>query len=338
MLKSMKNLVWLAVASLGTAGLMVWKTRQAERMTMDLLADLYLFLGAGIAALVVGLALLNWTAFVRGMSRIVTITKKELFGYFGSWLGYFILLDYLFIVGYLFYEIVGYPEVPVNLFEHFGRTLLYFSMLTVPMITMRLFAEEKASGTIEMLMTVPVSEVQVVAGKFLAAVVFYLATLVPTVVFVFILREYAPGAPPRPESWFKIHLWIAHLFRHQEQPELGLIVTSYLGVFLVGTIFLAIGTLTSAITKHQVVAGMVTLHVIVVLWYMLDFLTREPWNVPDDSWQRWIEEALRYMSFAKHLDPFSKGLIDSRGVIYCVTSVFFFLFLTVKTLEIRRWK
>lgn len=337
MLNSMKNLIWLAVIALGTAGAMVWKLRQAGGLTMDLLGVLYTFLGIGVGALILGLAVLNWSGFVRGSSRVWTITRKELFGYFCSPLGYIILFDYLAIVGYFFFAHAQWAGASVNMFQDYAWMLFFVSMLTVPMITMRLFAEEKASGTIEMLVTSPISEVQIVAGKYLAALSFYAATLLPTMIYVLILREYAPGAPERPD-WYKLHLWIAHLFRHQDQPELGLILTSYLGTFLMGAIFVAIGTLLSAVTKHQVVAGMLTLHLIFALWLILRIVTYEKWEVPEDSWRMWVYNFLNYIHFENHMEPFRKGLIDSRGLIYSVTSVVFLLFMTVKTLEIRRWK
>lgn len=338
MLKSMKNLGWLAVVSLGTAGFMVWKTRQSDKMTMDLLYVLYLALGAGIAALLVGLSVLNWGGFARGTHSVWVVFRKEMFSFFSSWLGYFVLLDYLIIVGYLFYEYMCWPGMTSNMFRDYSHSLLFVSMLTTPMITMRLFAEEKSSGTMEMLVTAPISEVQIVAGKFLAALSFYAATLIPTGIYILMLREYTPGAPAAPDGWYKIHLWVGHLLRHQEQPEMGLIITSYLGVFLMGAIFIAIGTLISSITKHQIVAGMLTLHVIMILWHLFGILTYQKWDVPEDSWRMRVFDALKYMHFENHLEPFKKGLIDSRGIVYSVSSIFFLLFMTVKTLEIRRWK
>ncbi len=339
MLKSMKNLMWLAVVALGTAGAMVWKTRQVDKMTMDLLYVLYLFLGAGLAALFVGLAVLNWTAFMRGTGRIVTIMRKELFGYFCSPLGYIIILDFLLILGFLFYFFMQSQGATANLYgsANFTFWMFFVSMLTTPMITMRLFAEEKASGTMEMLVTSPISEVQIVAGKYLAALGFFAATLLPTMIYVIILREYVPGAPERPE-WYKLHLWISHIFRHQDQPELGTIFTSYLGVFLMGAVFIAVGTLISALTRHQVVAGMLTVHILLIFWLILKALTWEKWTFDEGTWKEWLYYFLDYIHFERHLQPFHKGLIDSRGLVYTLTSVFFLLFMTVKTLEVRRWK
>ncbi len=332
-----RSLSWLSLVIGGTALYVRWKAHAADRVTMDVLYQIYLGLGVGLAALLVGLATLNWRGFVRGTSSIWTMTRKELFGYFCSPLGYIILFDYLAIVGYLFYAHMEMPYQTVNLFQYYAFMLFFVSMLTVPMITMRLFAEEKASGTIEMLVTSPISEAQIVAGKYLAALAFFAATLIPTGIYVLLLREYAPGAPPRPE-WYKLHLWVTHLFRHQEQPELGLILTSYLGVFLVGAIFVAIGTLISAMTRHQVVAGMLTLHVIFALWLLLMIATKKEWDVPENSWKDWLQEMLKYIKFETLLEPSWKGLIDSRSLIYTVSTVFFLLFMTVKTLEIRRWK
>lgn len=337
--RGLRSLSWLGIVLGGTAWFMQWKARAAEQVSMDVLYVLYKALGVGVLALLVGLALLNWSDFVRGSIRVWVIVRKELFGYFASPLGYIIILDYIAIIGFLFYFFMQFRGASVNLFPatNFTFWMFFVSMLTVPMITMRLFAEEKSTGTMEMLVTSPISEVQIVVGKYLAALVFYAATLAPTIVYVFLLREYSPGAPEGP-AWYKVHLWIGHLFRHQDQPELGIIITSYLGVFLMGAIFIAIGALVSAMTRHQVVAGMITLHALLVLWLILKAATWEKWEVPDDSWKMKVYNFLQYAHFEGHLEPFQKGLVDSRGLVYAATSIVFLLFLTVKTLEVRRWK
>ncbi|MEK7866194.1 MAG: ABC transporter permease [Planctomycetota bacterium] len=344
MLGKMKNLIWLAVAVLSTTAAMVWKSRQSDQVTMEVYVWMYKALGIGVGALALGLVVLNFRRFCTSSNRVGVIGWKEFTAYFRSWIGYIILIDFLIIVGARFYNIVTDSEQGVSTayLEYIGPMMgwwMYFiSMLTVPMITMRLFAEEKSSGTIEMLVTAPVSEVQIVLGKYLAALAFYFLTLLPTVILVFLVRAYAPEAPKESPQWFEVFKWIGHLFRSQNHPELGTIFTSYLGVFLFGAVFLSIGTLISSLTKHQVICGMLTLHLLLVLWLVLYFVTKEPWEgVAKDTWQDKTYIGLKYIQFDTHLAPFLSGVVDSRGIVYALGAVVFFLFLTVKSLEVRRW-
>lgn len=342
MLGKMKNLIWLAVAVLGTTAAMVWKSRQAEQITMEIYVWMYKALGIGAGALTLGMVALNFRRFRVGSHRIGVIGWKEFTSYFKSWIGYIILIDFFAILGAEFYFICtdeSRGSVPVDqLPTAIGWWIFFISMLTVPMITMRLFAEEKASGTMEMLVTTPISEVQIVLGKYLAALAFYVVTLVPSVILIFLARAYAPEAPTESPQWYEVFKWIGHLFRSQNHPEMGVVCSTYLGVFVIGALFIGIGTFVSALTKHQVISGMLTIHANLVLWLILLFGTREPWEgMVEGSWEEKIYLTLKYIQFDTHLDPFLLGVIDSRGIVYSITAVVFFLFLTVKSLEVRRW-
>ena len=182
------------------------------------------------------------------MRKTWAIVRRELIAYFSSPLAYIVMTAFLLMQGYIFYLIVSFlnnPQTPamtpLRLF--FGGTIFFwlFLLFVVPVITMRLIAEERRSGTIEVLLTSPVTEAQVVAGKFAAAMAFYIALWLPTVLYVVVLN------------------------RHSDI-DLGPVVSGYLGILLLGFLFLSVGTLASTFTDNQLIAAIIAFAAMIALF------------------------------------------------------------------------
>jgi ABC-2 type transport system permease protein len=198
--------------------------------------------------------------------------------------------------------------MPMNVNEEVIRPLLsnvsVIGLFLIPMITMRLFAEEKRTGTIELLATSPVSDVQVILGKWLAAMVMYASMLLLTALnFLFIFKYGRPDWKP--------------------------LVIGYLGLLLQAGALLAIGTFISTLTKNQIIAGGATFGVCLLLW-ILEWVS----GYETATWAR----VLSYMSVITHFESFSKGLLDSKDAIFYVTLIFLGLFLTARSMESLRWR
>ena len=250
------------------------------------------------------------------MQAYLTLTRRELASFFLSITGYVIISGLALLVGLDFVTLlnsVGSEPVAMPITQLFFNNLLLWIIivLTAPVITMRLFAQEKASGTFETLTTTPVGEVQIVAAKFTAAVIFFIVMWLPTVAYLFVVQHFAnqPGSL-----------------------ETGTLCTMYLGLFLAGCLILSIGCFASAITKSQVVAGMITLVAGIVL-LMLNWLAQ---NVPVDG--RWQVQLLSFFNLSQQMVDFTRGILDTRVLVFYVSVTFFFLFLTLRVIESRRWK
>jgi ABC-2 type transport system permease protein len=184
-------------------------------------------------------------------------------------------------------------------------------ILTTPVITMRLFALEKASGTYETLMTTPVGDMEVVSAKFATAVILYMVMWLPTLACLFIVR---------------------HFTNQTSALDAGTLGGMYLGIFLSGCLFLALGCFASSLTRSQVVAAVISLAIGVIL-FILAFLAHMA-----PTLQPWPTEVLLYFNLFKQMDDFTRGVVDTRTVIFYVSLTFFFLFLTLRVVESRRWK
>jgi len=196
----------------------------------------------------------------------------------------------------------------MNLNERVIRPLLsnisVVGLFLIPMITMRLFAEEKRTGTIELLATSPVSDLQVILGKWTAAVVLYGGMLLLSALnFLFLFKYGRPDWKP--------------------------LAIGYLGLLLQAGALLAIGTFISTLTKNQIIAGAVTFAVCLLLW-ILEWVT----GFDTAAWAR----VMGYMSVITHFESFAKGLLDSKDVIFYVTLIFLGLFLTARSMESLRWR
>lgn len=255
------------------------------------------------------------------MQNILAIWQRELKGYFASPIAYVVLTVYLFLSGFFFYSILtavvqntmmqsqfgqgAQPvDVPGIVSRSFFGTMSVVLLFMIPMLTMGLFAEEKKRGTMELLLTTPVSNLQALLGKYLASLSFL------------ILMFLASG------------ITISALFLYG-QPEWKPIVGGYLGLLLYGAALLAIGLFISTLTENQIVAVVITFGVILVLWLIESFSAGA---------QGVVRDVLSYLSVIGHLDDFIKGVIDTSNVIFYLTFAFVGLFLTYRSLESMRWK
>jgi len=253
--------------------------------------------------------------------RIWPIFKKELRLYFTSPVAYVVFTIFLLISGYFFYSIFAFFNLismqsamnpalarDLNVTEGVLRPLFsnisVVMLLLMPILTMRLFAEEKKTGTIELLLTYPVRDGEVLLGKYAAAVVLYLLMLVATALY--------PGV-------------VAYFARL----EWGPLLTGYLGLVLLGGTFLALGVLASSLTENQIVAAIATFGVLLIFWVI-------GWSA-DFAGPRW-GKLLSHLSTLEHFEGFAKGVIDTKDVIYYLNFTILALFLTLRSLESKRWR
>jgi ABC-2 type transport system permease protein len=244
------------------------------------------------------------------MRKTLALISRELVAYFSSPLAYVVLTAFLFFNGLVFWMIAAFLNDPrtqamAPLKLMFGGTIYFwlFLLFLVPVITMRLLSEERRSGTLEVLLTAPVTEAQVVLAKFIAAFAFYLFLWVPTLTYVAILASYS-------------------------SIDLRTVAAGYLGIALLGLLFTAVGMLTSALSRNQIVAAIFGFAILVVLFSvgLLEQLATAPA----------LKSALGYMNLWNHMDDFSKGLVDTRHVVYTVSLAGLFLFLATKALEAKK--
>jgi ABC-2 type transport system permease protein len=250
------------------------------------------------------------------MQAYLTLTRRELATFFLSISGYVIIAGLALLVGLDFVTLlnmVGTDPLSMPITQYFFNNLLLWIIivLTAPVITMRTFALEKASGTFETLTTTPVGDAQIVAAKFTAAVIFFIVMWLPTLGYMFVVQHFAnqPGAL-----------------------DTGTLGSMYLGLFLAGCFILSIGCFASALTKSQVVAGMITLVAGIAL-LMLNWLAQSV--APNGQWQSQI---LTFFNLSQQMMDFTRGILDTRVVVFYVSATFFFLFLTLRVIESRRWK
>ena len=245
------------------------------------------------------------------MRNVVAIFRKEMWTYFVSPLIYIVAAAFLSLCGYYFYTDLQHFITfgfGVNIMENFWQLLFLdirrFLLLCVPFITMRLFAEEKRLGTIELLVTYPLRDGEIFLGKFCAAVVAVMTFLLPTLIYPFLLYQV------------------------QAYPILP-VLTGYVGLVLLAVTFVACGTFISALTESQVVAGVVTGGILFSLWAV-------SWNeaaIDPQSLQ-----VVRAVSMFDHFHGFTIGVIDLRDVAYFVFMVLLFTHLTLRALEARTWR
>jgi ABC-2 type transport system permease protein len=252
--------------------------------------------------------------------NVFIIWRKELRSYFVSPIAYLLLAMFAVIFGFFFWNILGYfvftgmesqmrgEMYPMNLNEQVIRPLLsnvgVIGLFFIPMITMRLFAEEKRSGTIELLVTSPIRDGEIILGKWLSALTLYGVLLLLTALnFVFLFKFGNPDWKP--------------------------LAIGYLGLLLQAGALLAVGMFISTLTKNQIIAGATTFGVCLLLWVL--------------EWAGGYETAtwakvLSYMSVVTHIGSFSKGLLDTKDAVYYVTLTFLGIFFTARSLESLRWR
>ncbi len=254
------------------------------------------------------------------MRNVWIILRNELRRYFVSPVAYLLLTMFAVIFGFFFWNSLGYfvyvgmesqmrgEPFPMNVNEQIIRPLLsnmsVVGLFFIPMITMRLFAEEKRSGTIELLATSPIHDVEVIIGKWLAALGVYTCMLLFSGLnFVFLFRYGKPDWKP--------------------------LLIGVLGLLLQAGALLAIGTFISTLTKNQIIAAGATFGVCLLLW-ILEWVA----GYETSTWAR----VLSYMSVITHYESFARGVLDSKDAIYYVTLIFLGLFFTSRSMESLRWR
>jgi ABC-2 type transport system permease protein len=255
------------------------------------------------------------------MSNILAIANKELRSYFASPIGYIVLGFFAILYG-VFYVVMlqyfvrasmqmgqmggGPPSANINqdMLRPILQNVTVLLLFVLPALTMRSYAEEKRSGTIELLLTSPLTDFQIIMGKFLGAMTLYAIMLGITLIHMAVLFVYG-------------------------SPEWKPILTSYLGLLLLGGSFLSLGLFISTLTNNQIVAYISTFAVFLFLWIISWFGSFSSGAVTD---------VLSYMSIIEHFDDFAKGVIDTTHVIYYVSFITFGLFLTAKSVDTERWR
>lgn len=245
-----------------------------------------------------------------------TLTRRELGGYFMSLTGYIIIAAALFLMGYSFVVLLEeYQQeaTPMPITELFYNTECFWLILLpiTPLITMRLFAQEKFSGTFETLMTTPVRDLEVVLAKFTAALVFYMAMWLPLLGCMLVVRHYTSDT-----SAF----------------DAGAVASTFLGILLLGAMFVALGCLASALTRNQAVAAMISL-VFGFGLFLLAFLADRFPAAAD-----WRARVLACFTLFDQMHDFARGVVDTRAIVLYLSLALFFLFLTLRVIESRRWK
>ncbi len=246
------------------------------------------------------------------MNGLLATFERELRAYFFSSLAYVVLTFFLLANGIGFLIVVTYLSNPqggagFTPFEFFFSGFFFWILVLIspPILTMRLISEERKSGTIETLMTSPVSEVQVVLGKYFAALALYVFLWLPTVLYAVILEQHSDV------DW-------------------GPILSGYLGTLGIGAMFLAIGVFGSSFTKNQIVAAIATF---AILMFLFTFAFFEGLVTSETT-----KDVIGYVNLLQHMEDFGKGVVDTRRLVYYATTAALFLFLSCRALEAKKWR
>jgi ABC-2 type transport system permease protein len=236
--------------------------------------------------------------------RTITIARRELAGYFFSPIAYVAIMLFLLACGVLFWQDFQ-PGNAASLRTVF-ESMVWVLVFIVPILSMGLLSQEWATGTIETLMTAPVEETDVVLGKFFGSLGLLLFLLAPTLLYVVMLLLYS-------------------------HPDIGPLFSGYLGIVLVGALFISIGLFCSSLTRSSVVAAVAAAAILflftIVPYWISSIATLPPW----------LRAVIEQCIYKRYTD-FSKGVIDSGNLVFFILTTTVFLFLTVKVLESRRWK
>ncbi len=255
------------------------------------------------------------------MRNTLAIAHKELRSYFASPVGYIVLGFFALLYGWFYVATLNYfvrqsmqmsqmggGAEAMNVNQMMIRPLLQnvtiLLLFLMPMVTMRSYAEEKGSGTIELLLTSPLKDVEIILGKFLGALALWALALALSLIHIAILYRFG-------------------------NPEWKPIATAYLGLLLMGGCFISVGLLISSLTSNQIVAGMATFGVFLLLWVI---------NWIGSFSGPTVDSITRYLSIIDHFDDFAKGIIDTSHLIYYISFISFGLFLTAKSVDSERWR
>ena len=252
------------------------------------------------------------------MRNILAIAGKEIRAYFHSPIAYLVTAVYAVLCGFFFYSFTatyvvrafrlqamgGMGAPPMSLNDYvirplFEGVLSVVLLLLIPLVTMRLYAEEKRSGTIELLLTSPLTDFQIILGKFLGALLLYSTMVVITFAYLSALFVYGnPDAKP--------------------------LLAQALGLFLFGSALLALGMWISTFTKNQIIAAVVSFAVF-LLFYVFDWVTAYSTGT--------LGKVFSYMAFTTHFDSFAKGVIDLKDLVYYLSVIVLGIFLTARSVE-----
>jgi ABC-2 type transport system permease protein len=261
------------------------------------------------------------------MRNIIAIYRRELGSYFTSPIAYIVIGVFLSITGLLFYfgiftQIIsqvmqyrmqamqqgqaGDVDVPSILIQQLMGFAATVSLFMIPMLTMGSYAEEKKRGTMEMLMTSPITEFEIVIGKYLAGLTVFLVMIAPTIIYHLFVAKYSDPSFPWRIMW-----------------------ASYLGILLLGSVLIAIGTFISSLTENQIVAAVVTFAISLFLWVI---------NSLASSASSTVGKILNYFSVIRHYQDFTGGMIDTTSLVFYITLTILALFLTWLSLNSMRWR
>jgi len=255
------------------------------------------------------------------MKNILAITKKEIKTYFTSPIAYVAITVFLVLVGFFFYSLIWlfnsqslqmarnpyyYQQLNINqmVYSPLFHNISIILLLMLPLLTMRLFSEEKKTGTDELLYTSPISVNQIILGKYFAS----LTVLAVMLLFTGILSVFT--------------------FSYGN-PELAPILSGYLGLFLMGAAFIAVGLFFSSLTENQIVSAVLTFGTLLLFWIL---------NWASYSAGGMWRDVLNYLSFFQHFDDMTRGILDTTDIVYYLSFVFLGLFLTHSVIQSRRWR
>lgn len=255
------------------------------------------------------------------MKGFSPVYRKELYSLFASPIFYVVAFTFLVISGYFFYTAVAYfnfqsfeasqnpmlarqLNVSDMVIRPFLMDMSIVLLLVSPLLTMRLYAEERKTGTLELLLTYPISDTATILAKFLAAATALLVILAGTLPGVLVVSTFS-------------------------QPSWPSVLCGYLGIFLLGCAFLSLGVLTSSVTQNQIIAAVLSFGALLMFWVI-------GWakNLVGPS----VGAVVDYLSIIKHFDTFAKGVLDSRDLVYYVLFMLLCLFLTLRQMETYRWR
>ncbi len=240
------------------------------------------------------------------MRNVSTMIRRELGAYFLSPIAYIVMAIFLLACGLAFALGTFVPGGEASLRALLGQWVVLILVFVLPMLTMRLLSEEFHNGTIETLMTTPITETEVVVGKFLGVLGVYGVLLGTMLIYPIILWMYGPV-------------------------DVTLLICNYLGLILLGALYISVGLFFSACTKHQIIAVMLSFALLAMMTFATQGLAQ---FVPAG----WLRVALQHVSVASHFYDFVRGMVDLNHVVFFLSTTALFLFLTVKRLEMRRWQ
>lgn len=253
------------------------------------------------------------------MNNVLAIAQRELRSYFASPIAYVVVGLFAFIFGYFYIVMLSYflqqsmqsamggggpMNVNRDLIRYALQNIAVVILFLVPLITMRSYSEEKRSGTIELLLTSPLSDLQIMLGKFFGALALYGVMLAITLIHIGLLFAYG-------------------------NPEWRPLLSCYLGLLLLGGSMIAVGLFFSSLTKNQIVAAVLTFVTLLLLWII-------DWSTTFTS--SGLGAVLNYLSLTSHLDDFTKGVIDTKHLVYYLSFITFGLFLTSRAVDSERWR